>query len=133
MYITWLGQSCFKIQSGEVTLITDPVGKENGLRAPRFSNVNIITVSRKESDLSKIKSEALVIDKPGEYEVKRIFLQGIPVRQKQGKETVVVYWMEIENMTLGPGVTEHPSGRRGNGKIGRVRHLVYSGRRECRA
>jgi len=71
------------------------------LKTPRFSKVDIITVSRKESDLSKIKSEALIIDKPGEYEVKGIFIQGIPVNQNQGKEIAVVYWLEIENITLG--------------------------------
>jgi L-ascorbate metabolism protein UlaG (beta-lactamase superfamily) len=101
MYISWLGQSCFKIQSKDVALITDPVGKQNGLRSPRLTNVDIIAISRKEIDISKAKTEALVIDTPGEYEMKQVFIQGIPVAQNQGKETLTVFWIEVEGMTIG--------------------------------
>ncbi len=101
MYITWFGQSCFKIQSRDVTLVTDPLLKQDGLKNPRLSNVNIITLSRNFNDLDKQKTEALVIKGPGEYEIKQIFIQGIPIVQNQGKETIIVYWMEIEKITIG--------------------------------
>lgn len=101
MYISWLGQSCFKIQSKDTTLITDPIGKQNGLRAPRLGNVNIVTISRKDVDITKAKTEALVIDTPGEYEMKQVFIQGIPVSQNQTKETLTIFWIEAENITIG--------------------------------
>jgi len=101
MFIGWLGQSCIKIQSRDVILITDPINKQSGLKPPRLSNVNIVTFSSSEDDFNKLKTEALIIDGPGEYEVKQIFIQGIPVSQNQEKETITVYWMEIEDITVG--------------------------------
>lgn len=102
MFINWLGQGCIKIQSRDVILITDPLNKQSGLKPPRLSNINIITFSSSSEDnRQKLNTEALIIDGPGEYEIKQIFIQGIPLSQNQGKETITVYWMEIEGMTLG--------------------------------
>lgn len=101
MFITWLGQSCFKIQSRDTTIVTDPVEKQSGLKTPRLSRVNIITLSSPKGDFSKLKTGSFVIDGPGEYEIKEIFIQGIPVGQNQEGKPITVYWMEIEGMSLG--------------------------------
>jgi len=44
MNIIWYGQSCFKIQSKDIVLITDPFDKKIGLRPP-FGSADIVTIS----------------------------------------------------------------------------------------
>lgn len=101
MFLTWHGQSCFKIQSRDITLITDPISKQSGLKPLRLSGSDIIILSHLEDDFQELKTGALIIDGPGEYEVKKIFIQGISIIQNQGKESITIYWIELEGMTLG--------------------------------
>ncbi|MFA6392351.1 MAG: MBL fold metallo-hydrolase [Patescibacteria group bacterium] len=101
MYITWLGQSCFKIQSHEVQVIIDPVSKTSGLRKPRFSNIDMVIVSSPEYNPSDPKIESLMIDGPGEYEAKQVFVKGIPIEHENGDPSDTVYWIEIEGITIG--------------------------------
>ncbi|MFA6272629.1 MAG: MBL fold metallo-hydrolase [Patescibacteria group bacterium] len=101
MFITWLGQSCFKIQSREVQIIIDPVSKVSGLRRPRIANIDMVIVSSPEFSLEDPKSETLVIDGPGEYEAKQIFVKGIPIEHENGNLSDTIYWLEIEGVTIG--------------------------------
>ena len=88
MYISWLGYSCFKIEEklrgdNSVTLVTDPYGKSVGLRLSK-TKADIVTVSHQHEGHNNVEEisgveEALplVFDRPGEYEVKDVFIQGI--------------------------------------------------------
>lgn len=79
MQITWLGHACFKIQGKEATIITDPYEKKVGLKLPQL-NADIVTVSHDHYDHNNstaIHNEPFVIDTPGEFEVKRVFIHGI--------------------------------------------------------
>jgi L-ascorbate metabolism protein UlaG (beta-lactamase superfamily) len=38
MIISFYGEGCFKIQSGDLTILTDPLNKESGLDVPRFKS-----------------------------------------------------------------------------------------------
>ena len=80
MQITWLGQSCFKIQGKDATIITDPYdGKKYGLKLPRL-NADIVTSSHDHDDHNNIKavsSQPFVVNTPGEYETKNVFIWGI--------------------------------------------------------
>ena len=80
MTITWLGQSCFKIQNNDLILITDPYGPVSGLR-PIKGKADIVTISHQHKDhnyLKEIMDEPFVISEPGEYEVKGVYILGIP-------------------------------------------------------
>jgi len=106
MVITWYGQSCFKIQSGETVVFTDPFHREIGLTPPR-SQASIVTVSHCHSDHNNIEAlsgEPLVIDGPGEYETKGIGIKGIFSfhDDKDGKERGgnTIYLMEIEGIKI---------------------------------
>lgn len=101
MFITWLGQSCFKIQSRDVRVITDPVSKKSGLKIPRLANADLITVSNPEYDPGKLKTDVLMIDGPGEYEAKQVFVKGIAVEHENGNPHNTVYWIEMECITMG--------------------------------
>jgi len=87
MNITWLGQSCFEIEdkiSGiPVVLVTDPYDKDIGLRLPK-TRADIVTVSHDHHDHNYVEGiigvdekTPFIIDRPGEYEFRGMFVTGI--------------------------------------------------------
>src|SRR3989344_1604423 len=106
MVITWYGQSCFKIQSGETVVFTDPFNKEIGLTPPR-GQADIVTVSHSHFDHNNCESlsgEPLVIEGPGEYEAKKVEVKGVLSwhDDKEGKErgANTIYVIEIEGVKI---------------------------------
>lgn len=107
MVITWYGQSCFKIQSGETVLVTDPFDKCIGLTPPR-GQADVVTISHHHYDHDN--SEALasanpfIVDGPGEYEIKGINISGFPTfhDSKEGKERGMNtgYIIEMEGLKI---------------------------------
>ncbi|MBD3247904.1 hypothetical protein GF382_01280 [Candidatus Falkowbacteria bacterium] len=110
MIITWIGQSCFKIQDkvgpeGK-TLVTDPFDKSIGLKAPNFES-DVATVSHDHYDhnnVSSLRGEPFVIDSPGEYDVKGIMVQGIASfhDDKNGEERGenTIFRIEMDDLTI---------------------------------
>ena len=99
MVITYYGLSCFKIQSGDTTLVFDlPAGRQ----APRFHADIIIQSSN--YDVEKIPEDSFLIDSPGEYEVKGVYIRGLKsyhdssFGKKYGLNTV--YVLRLENINL---------------------------------
>ncbi len=79
MIISWFGQSCFRIESKEGSILIDPFSKEIGLRAPKIKD-DIVLITHQHYDHNNLESatpEAFIIDGPGEYERKGIHVQGI--------------------------------------------------------
>lgn len=106
MNITWYGQSCFKIQSKDTVLITDPFDKKIGLKPP-FGAADIVTISHDHSDHNNfqvIKNDPFVIDSTGEYEIKKVRIKGINSYHdnQEGKERGqnVIYKIEMEGMKI---------------------------------
>ena len=118
MQITWLGHACFKIQAknnGEgITIITDPFDNSIGLKIAKQS-ADIVTISHQHYDhnnlgaiklirSSKNEQGAFLIETPGEYEIKGVFIQGIPSfhDKKQGADRGIntIYRFEIEGISL---------------------------------
>jgi len=46
----WLGQSCFVIQAGDTTLLTDPFNAQMGYDVSRVEGVDVVTVSHEHGD-----------------------------------------------------------------------------------
>jgi L-ascorbate metabolism protein UlaG (beta-lactamase superfamily) len=106
MTITWLGQSCFKIEDKEVRIITDPFEAAIGLKPPRVE-ADIVTISHDHTDhnnLEAIKGSPFVIKGPGEYEVKSVFVYGIPSfhDKSEGRErgANTLYLIEMEDIKI---------------------------------
>lgn len=101
MYISWLGLSCFKIQTKEATLVIDPYRAEVGLKPPRLKADIVILSGGKYLDPSRVRSEeeqVFLIDAPGEYEIKNIFIYSIPVVDKEN--TSLIFSIEIAGITI---------------------------------
>jgi len=110
MYITWLGYSCFKLQekSGNdgVTLITDPFGKDLGLKVPHFE-ADIVTISHDHSDHNNkeaLRGDPFIINTAGEYDIKNIFIEGVEAFHDNNKGEVkgnnIIYRIDIDNISV---------------------------------
>jgi L-ascorbate metabolism protein UlaG (beta-lactamase superfamily) len=107
--ISWAGQSCFQIsvsnsRDHSADIVIDPFDEEIGLKVPNFS-ADILLVTHDHHDhnnVKAIKGTPFLIDGPGEYEVKEVFIKGIPSfhDDKEGKEkgTNTIYTIEAEGM-----------------------------------
>ena len=127
MHITWHGQSLFQItispeKNIQVRIVIDPFDKSIGLRVPKLE-ADILLISRQHPDHNNVgavsgipsaglrtdpstssKPSPFVIEGPGEYEVKNIFIQGILSfhDKNQGKEKDIntIYTIGGENIKL---------------------------------
>ena len=106
MVITWYGQSCFKIQSGDLVIVVDPFSKDIGLTPPRFrADIALVTHQHHDhNNLESVAGEPFVIIGPGEYEVKGAYIHGIETFHdtKNGKERGLntIYLIEVEGIRL---------------------------------
>jgi len=90
MQITWNGLSCFEMtintSEGEVDIVTDPFDGSFGLRVPRTREAHIALVSRDEphaNNTASLEGTPNVIDIPGEFEVRNVFVYGIDAPLKR--------------------------------------------------
>jgi L-ascorbate metabolism protein UlaG (beta-lactamase superfamily) len=105
--IDWFGQSCFRIREANVTAITDPYDKSIGYSLPRL-RADIVTVSHDapgHSAINAVKGEPKVLSRPGEYEVKGVFITGIQTWRGAGakgepKEENTVFVFEFGELTV---------------------------------
>lgn len=113
----WHGQACFQIivshQKGEqVKIVADPFSEEIGWRLPKLE-ADILLVSHSHHDHNNVKAVApstgsgqapFLIEGPGEYERKGVFIQGISSfhDEKEGKERGqnTIYTIDAEEMRL---------------------------------
>ena len=111
MQIIWHGQSCFQIitnqgKNGQRTIVIDPFDETLGLRVPKLE-ADILLVTHDHYDHNNVKAvggNPFLISGPGEYEIKGVFIQGIPAfhdkvkGKSQGKNTC--YTIETEEIKL---------------------------------
>jgi len=84
MKITWHGQSCFKLlvksnNGDKITILIDPFDKETGLIPPR-GGADIVLITHEHHDHNNLKAVSgtpFVINGPGEYDVKGVYIKGI--------------------------------------------------------
>ena len=97
MDIITFGISSFRIKGKSASIVTDPFDSEiSGLKFPK-TEADIVTVS---SDLpdhnhtASVSGDFMVIDGPGEYEVKGVEIIGL------AHEKNIIYLYKIDNLTL---------------------------------
>jgi len=97
MVIQFYGVSCVristKIENEEVAILADPFRAEIG-KLPRNLSAEIVTVGRPKdpnhNNTEAVKSEFILIDNPGEYEIKGIPVYGISAKHS----TIFTYTVE---------------------------------------
>ena len=107
--IYWAGQSCFQIsvsssKDNSADIVIDPYDESIGLKLPNLSaDIALVTHNHKDhNNVKDLKGTPFVIQGPGEYEIKDVFIQGIPSfhDDKDGKERGqnTIYVIEAEDM-----------------------------------
>ena len=108
MQMTWYGHSCFRLRGRNGAVVTDPYGDDLGYTLPRL-RADIVTVSHDHPDhasVRAVKGNPRIIDGPGEYEIKGIFIIGIPthyedsVQQPGIRNTVCL--LDLDGVTVCP-------------------------------
>ncbi|HDN80193.1 MAG TPA: lactamase [Chloroflexi bacterium] len=106
MEITWYGHSCFRIRDKGISIVTDPYDESIGYSLPPLK-ADIVTVSHHHpghSNWKKVKGKPKVLDGPGEYEVKGVFITGIATyhdrRKGRDRGKNVVFLFEFDGMTI---------------------------------
>jgi len=107
MDIYYLGHSSFQIVGKNATVVTDPFDEKMvGLKYPKI-NADIVTVSHQHGDhnnVDLIENPDRVISGPGEYEIKKVSIFGIPSYHddkkgaERGKNTI--YVIETDNVRI---------------------------------
>lgn len=106
MTINWFGHSCFRIENKDKSLLIDPFSKEIGLRPPKIKDdVALVTHGHYDhSNLEGLPPETFLINGPGEYEIKGIFIKGIKSfhDKSEGRERGLntIYVIKMEELTL---------------------------------
>jgi L-ascorbate metabolism protein UlaG (beta-lactamase superfamily) len=107
--ITWAGQSCFQIsvsnsRDHSADIVIDPFDEATGPKVPNFS-ADILLVTHQHHDhnnVKAVKGSPFLAEGPGEYEIKGVFIQGIPSfhDNAEGKEKGqnTIYTIEAEDM-----------------------------------
>ncbi len=111
MQISWHGLSCFEIKtttpSGEVTLVVDPYDNATGLRFPRTLEAQVLAMSHDHEDAnnrSAVAGNPFVIARPGEYEVKGVFVYATllaPDPKDAKAAPSMIFRFESEGMHIG--------------------------------
>jgi len=107
--ISYAGQSCFQIsvsngKDHSADIVIDLFDDALGIKVPNFS-ADILLVTHDHHDhnnVKAIKADPFLVKGPGEYEVKGVFIQGIPSfhddveGKEKGRNTI--YTIEAEEM-----------------------------------
>ncbi|MBI2038507.1 MAG: MBL fold metallo-hydrolase [Candidatus Nealsonbacteria bacterium] len=106
MQMFWKGQSCFQILAGQIKIVIDPFSEEAGLRLPKLE-ADVLLITHTHEDHNNIKAvggSPFLIQGPGEYEVKGVYVKGIPSfhDDKEGKErgNNTIYMIEVEDLKI---------------------------------
>jgi len=104
--ITWYGHACFRLREGNVIIVTDPYDKGLGYTVPRL-RADVVTSSHPvpgHATVDTVKGEPKVFSGPGEYEVRGVFITGIPTwhAHKRGRpdERNTVFLFDFDGLTV---------------------------------
>lgn len=71
MIISYQGVECFKISQGDLAIVTNPKSK-------LAADITLFTLRQAQGKPETSEKSGFVIDGPGEYEIKDIFIKGFP-------------------------------------------------------
>lgn len=100
MNINWYGQFCFQItvipKKGEqVSVLIDPLEEGIGLNLPKLKTDILLSTHDGNLKLKDmVGAETFLINEPGEYETKEVFIQGVAV------EKTIIYIIVAEEMRI---------------------------------
>ncbi|MFH1201176.1 MAG: MBL fold metallo-hydrolase [bacterium] len=109
MIITYFGKQFFKIQQGEMVLAFNPVskGSKSGISAHFGADIALITTNHPDyngiEQLSHGERAPFIINGPGDYEIKEIFIKGVLSDALiAGKKYInTIYLFSLDDISIG--------------------------------
>lgn len=100
MVISFYGENCLKLQSGELAVLVDPIDSKTGLTAPRFKYDALIkTLSPFPPELEE--GDAINIAGPGEYNFSEVKVFGFLADSESSEKFIkTIYITQIEDIKL---------------------------------
>jgi len=97
MNIIWQGQFCFQIstsqrKNSQTSILIDP----NSLNLKKSGFKPDILLFTHHSKLENVTEQTFLIDGPGEYEIKEVFIQGVPTSNNK----TTIYSLDSEAMRI---------------------------------
>ena len=105
MEIVWLGHSSLRLQSSDVTLITDPYPDSVGFSIGNPS-AHIVTISNDHphhSHPDAVQGDPRVLKGPGEHEISDFYIRGMGTGlggPEGGRQVNTVFTLQTEGLTL---------------------------------
>ena len=102
MVIHWYGEGCFRVQTGGLAMLTDPIRAESGLTPPRFKadlTVRTLTAPPPASSFGGEASGETVVTGPGEYEIRGLEVRGWALMADRGSFKTY-YRIVVEGLRL---------------------------------
>lgn len=111
MQIIWQGHACFQIaatpaKNSQIRIVIDPYSEEIGFKLPKLE-ADIVLSTHSHYDHNNVKAVSgspFIIEGPGEYEVKGVFVQGVPSwhDEKEGslRGSNTIYTIDVEDLRL---------------------------------
>lgn len=107
MIITYHGVDFFKVSFGDTTLAINPISKDSKIKSTRFgSDITLVSLRSPEHNGTDVTSrgekESFIIEGPGEYEVKGVFIKGFISKSNYGDEERIntIYTVNLEGISL---------------------------------
>jgi hypothetical protein len=109
MIITYLGKQFFKITQGDLALSFNPVSKDSKLKdlQARFgADIALSTINHPDyngtDQMSHGTANPFIIDGPGDYEVRDIFIKGVGTDSEFGGKKYIntIYTMAVDGINL---------------------------------
>lgn len=96
-----------KVQFGDTTIAFNPVSKDSKLKTAKFG-ADVVLSSINHEDMNGMdqvsfgEKKAFAISGPGEYEVKGVFIKGLPSESGYGGEKRIntIYMVTLEGMNI---------------------------------
>lgn len=104
MIISYQGAECFKISQGDTTIAINPISKDSKLKPTTFgADITLISTDLADTNgrgqTSRGEKESFIIEGPGEYEIKDVFIKGFLSEGLEGKINTI-YFFSFEGLNL---------------------------------
>lgn len=77
MIISWLGEAGIRLQTKDAMILIDPPSASTGFKPTRQSADIVALTQSNGRDAKSVGGDPLIIDMPGEYERKNVFVYGV--------------------------------------------------------
>lgn len=103
MEITWHGLSCFRLtERGQASVVTDPYDDKVGL-PPLKLRADVVTISHDapgHNNLDGVQGYEHALDRPGEFEIRGVFITGIATAHSADDRPNVLYMFDYGGVTV---------------------------------